>query len=89
MNFIFDFIDVLYFFALSHHIGRSLEKLARNTRDIVDLWIFVTGPGNGRPWESQSLERFAIQIDITGSVSIDMELPEAKGTKVRFKCFVR
>ena len=33
----------------SSHLGSSLGKLARNSRDEVDLWVFVTARGNGNP----------------------------------------
>merc|ERR1719361_2092493 len=34
---------------MSGHLGRTLQKLARDSRDEVDLYVFVTGRGNGNP----------------------------------------
>ena len=34
---------------ISRHLGSSLGKLAKNSRDEADLYVFVTGRGNGNP----------------------------------------
>ena len=38
-----------FLFISSHHLGRTLQKLAKNSKDHADLYVFVTGKGNGNP----------------------------------------
>ena len=42
-------LKLIFLFISSGHLGRTLQKLARDSSDENNLYVFVTGKGNGNP----------------------------------------